>query len=287
MNIDDPTLEQVEVFHSSVAKHVQGLPKQTANTGALGSIGWGSIEAQMIVMRLLFMWRLLLLPMSNIYKVVFIRRFMQLVAFENKGIGPTANMIKLCVKFNLLAFVIDAVETGDYIGLNQWKSKIKNLVYSWDFKRFRIICTMYKTLDMFITDVNQHTMSPWWVHAFNNPTYVKLNRLLIRLLLNVSRQGKQMCIMCNDYCTNSREHILFECKGNSNNRQDNWLKVSEACPRPLLESMENMSIRNRTLFILNGFNVKFVTEWTHVYDSISRYVNSVWVFYQLCSKGVT
>ncbi len=51
---------------------IQNFPKQCAYPGGIVSMGWRSMESIIDISSLLFIWRILLLPMSNIYKILLI-----------------------------------------------------------------------------------------------------------------------------------------------------------------------------------------------------------------------
>jgi hypothetical protein len=68
MDVKSSSLETVETFHYHAAKTIQGLPAQAVNIGSLAAtLGWQSIDMHIDYRRLMFMWRVLLLPMSSIY----------------------------------------------------------------------------------------------------------------------------------------------------------------------------------------------------------------------------
>ena len=68
MDINPQSIEKITSFHAHAAKCIQGLPDQAVNIGCLATAGWQPIDMFIDLIRLLFMWRILLLPMSNIYK---------------------------------------------------------------------------------------------------------------------------------------------------------------------------------------------------------------------------
>ena len=69
IDVSDESIAELERFHFDAAKQCQGLLKNTANYGALVTVGWSTLNAHCDIVRLLFFWRLLLMPMS-----CFIRR---------------------------------------------------------------------------------------------------------------------------------------------------------------------------------------------------------------------
>ena len=72
MDIHGGSLDLLESFHFKAAKIVQGLSDQAVNVGSLITVGWKPIDLHIDHLRLMFLWRLLLLLMTNVYKTVMI-----------------------------------------------------------------------------------------------------------------------------------------------------------------------------------------------------------------------
>ena len=89
-NLTDDTMINLETFHFAAARHIQGLPANASNYGSIVTAGWKSLSAHCDIIRLLFVWRLLLLPMNCIYKRVLISRLLEMFYNVDKAfIGPT------------------------------------------------------------------------------------------------------------------------------------------------------------------------------------------------------
>ena len=93
LDISDVALQQLETFQCKCAKVMQALPIQTANVGSITTLGFKTIEATIELMRLLFLWRTLLLPISSIYKIILLRRLLQITT-QGFGKGPVNNIIE-------------------------------------------------------------------------------------------------------------------------------------------------------------------------------------------------
>ena len=74
----------LESMHSSVAKIVQSLPKQTSGPAVLVSLGCWSMHAILAYKRILFLWRILVKHMGSVDKVITVHGILEAV---NKGIG--------------------------------------------------------------------------------------------------------------------------------------------------------------------------------------------------------
>ena len=115
MNLDDNTLAEMESFQFECAKLIQGIPKNSANVGGIVTLGWSTAQAKINTKVLQFLWRILLLPHSDIYKVVLINRFYEAYRCKGNISGPVANMVNLCKRYNVMGIVIKSIETGKFM----------------------------------------------------------------------------------------------------------------------------------------------------------------------------
>ena len=283
MNVSDKSLESLEHFHINMSKHMQGLPKQCANAGSLGTIGWKSLETHIDFTRLLFLWRILLLPMHCIYKEIMVKLFVVITMSHVHNTSPTSTLLSTCKKYGFIDIVTLAIESGKYMTLNQWKTIVKNKLDIIDLQRWKITCTTYKSLLFVNINTDCHGLSAWWYHCYNDPVFSRQNRTIVKLLLNANRRGKNKCVLCNIE-NDSACHILFKCVAITELRRLLWDTVRVKCPEPFVMSIDNMTPEERVVFILNGFNVKYTHEFKDIYDCLSNYVHKIYIHYEyLCT----
>ena len=107
--VKDSDMNKLEQAHGRMAKHIQGLPKQTANCVCIVPLGWLSIEAYLDKMKLLFLWRLLLLSMKSIYKQVAIARICEHINSDYSDVSPIGDMVNIFRKYELMDILTLAV----------------------------------------------------------------------------------------------------------------------------------------------------------------------------------
>ena len=282
INTDDKSMTCLEKFHFSMAKLQQGLPIHCSNPGSLGTIGWKSIKSHIDIMRLLFLWQILLLPYSCIYKKLCIQRLCMIMYSNVDHCGPLFEIIQTCIKYRLLKIVRDALETGNYMSKAAWKALVTSTVNKFDLKHWKITCRMYKSLN--VLDTASVHMSAWWAHAFNDPKFARKNRTAVRLLLNVNMYCQRICPCCDMFILNNVDHVLFECTCNSEVRNVMWDIVRKSIPAPLFMAMVEMSNGERAKFILNGCNTNYLLDWKGVFDSLSNFIYSTYGKYDSMIK---
>ena len=118
MEVCNETMINVEQFHFGAAKHIQGLPSNRANYGAIVTAGWMTLSAHFDAIRLLFLWRLLLLPMNCLYKRILICRLADIFYNPEKVfLGPTKMIVDIYKKYDLYFVLRNAVINGKYLSL--------------------------------------------------------------------------------------------------------------------------------------------------------------------------
>ena len=273
MQVCNETMINIEKFHCGAAKNIQGLPSNCANYGAIVTAGWMSLSAHCDIIRLLFLWRLLLLPMNCLYKRMLLCRLVDIFYNPKKVfMGPTKAIVDICKKYDLYSVLRNAVLNGDYLSMSKWKKMVKQIVAKRDLKRIVCGCKLYKVLDYLNIDIAVTSISPWWQHAYRNPSFARKNITILRTLLNVERYGVNPCTKCNLMALDTVEHILFQCSAKSTERDEFWLKVLAACPQQLKAELLIMPFKTRSVFILNGFKCVFIEEWNKLYCALSMFI---------------
>ena len=283
LTLGKESMNAMETLNFQSSKIMQGLPKNTSDIGSIMSIGWNTIQATVDIARIMFVYRVLSLPVNNIYKVVMLRRIVECLNNCNCS-GPTQNMIDTCRKYNVLDYIAAAVDYGIQMTMYEWKKLVKGIVLEMDQRRCIISSKMYKSVSMFYMSDAKYCMLQWWHLAYKYPRATHDCRLLVKLIFNVYRLGKNICRECHLYKEDSIDHILFECICNKELREVRWLNVESSCPPQLKRELNRMPIKQRTRFILNAFQCKFVNEWMPMYIAVCSFVSAVYNEYYIKSK---
>ncbi len=281
MNSNDEVIEALEAFHSDNAKLLQGLPKQSANPSGLFTMGWKSIQSLIDVIRLQFLWRVIILPMDNIYKRVMLTRLYQVSTQEHNTIrdSPIVSIVKICSKYGLLNRIFDAIEAGQYMPKCSWNKLVKHIVYDHDFKRQVTTCILYRSLDR-VKFGSRFEISSWWKLCKTYPKFSKIGQCIVRLLVAAGQFEKQRCNKCNECMQMTFEHILFTCPEYDTKRKDLWRKVIQACPDRLAKEFNAMPNKDKTNILMNGLNNSYVYEWKDLFKCIGDFLNQMCIEYK-------
>ena len=189
--------------------------------------------------------------MNCIYKRVILSRLLESFYNVDKSfMGPTHMIVKICKKYGIYGILRNSVISGNYMLMSEWKKLVKQVVNNRDFRRIKLQCQLYKVLDNLKTNMKENTISPWWQHAYRNPSFGRLNITIIRVLLNVERFGFKVCSDCHDMAIDSVEHKMFKCEAVSNEKVLYWNKIIEVCPVQLANEFTTMSEKDQSVFFL-------------------------------------
>ena len=286
MPIGGTSICAMEQAHGEMAKMTQGLPSQTANVSCLATLGWKSLSTYIDILRLLFLWRLLLLPMSCIYKqVVIMRLYHHLYCPERSHTGPIYQILKVFRRYGLIDVLDNVLTTGIVLPLNNFKSLVKYKAKEMETDKFRVTCMLYKTLKLFKNCIQDIEMWPWWEFSSTFPVYGHKVRVMCRLLMDRHclsevtchyHKSSPNCKLCTDNVVESLSHMLFKCEALHCHRNKLWREVLESAPVALQQELCNMSDNERTVFIFSGLKCHFVIEWMDLYIKLLHFCTNMY-----------
>lgn len=270
MEMNTGIMDNMETFHSNMAKHVQNLPSRCSNIGSLAAVGWKNVSAHCNMLKFIFLWQLLTLPFKCVYKQVCIRRLCLLFYTDISRKGPLSNIVEACKEYGISEIVRSAIEAGDYMSKNVWKAMVKRVMGNLERKRWLIKCKLYKTLCFMSGD--SYKMCTWWTHAYFDHSFARQNRVIVRLLLNVNMYLEKVCQCCDMNVVNNATHVLFECPCSKELRVRLWDEVRENMPSELIWMIERMTLSEKTRFVLNACDTFYIKEWKEMFDTLSNYI---------------
>ena len=98
------------------------------------------------------------------------------------------------------------------------------------------------------------------------------------------RLGEHLCTLCQRYCYDSAQHIIFECEGACIDRDTLWEDIIDKCPKRLALELSKMSSNVKIEFLLNAMNCEYTDEWYNVYLSMCNYIHTIYMNHYKQSK---
>jgi hypothetical protein len=285
--ISDSSLDELEQAHGSMAKIAQGLPAQTANVAVLATLGWRSMATHIDLLKLLFMWRLLLLPMKNPYKMITLVRLWSILYYTKVNhTGPLYDIVKVFQKYGIMDTLDHAIKSGHCMPMLEFKGKVTNLITEVENERFKITCVMYKKIMLFSQCISNINMWSWWHFSHNTPEFANKIRVMCCLLVSQTclnsvvhhyRKSSPNCHLCTEHVNESVDHLLFDCKHFTNIRKQLWHDACVVLPPAMVYGFDKMSSVEKTVFMLSGMNCDYISEWNDIYIAIANFIYGMYI----------
>ena len=138
-------------------------------------------------LKLLFLWRILNLRIESVYRSVFLLRFFHcLTNTIYTNVSPVAQMIDLCVRYNVLNDVLDMIFCNTVYSKQSWKTHISTLIVQKEFVNWRFDLKLYNHLSVFKSVILKIEMCVWWEFVKFHRPLKRACCTMIRLLLVVT-----------------------------------------------------------------------------------------------------
>lgn len=217
-----------------------------------------------------------------VYKSIVLCR---IVEFYNniESCGPIFNILQIAKRYGLLDMIGQSVYSGVYFKRAKWKLCVKQSIKEYEHRRHIITATMYCKLGLYRSTITYFAMSPWWVHASRYPHERSHVVLLFRIVVGVqlfekdgNYNGRNKCGLCNNFSEGSLQHVLYECTCLRDVREKEMREITKYCPRPFIQYYSDLSLYDKTCFILNSFGCKtYVREFHDIFSFFGMFVTNM------------
>jgi hypothetical protein len=273
LDLSDKSLNELDSAQMVTAKRISGLATNTANIVPLAGLKWQRLSTHILRDSLFFMWQLMLLPMSSIYKKILVYRWIDIV--DNNHIanttGPVSNFINGCIQLNIYNDVERAIDTGQIMSKNAWKLIVKVKLKQKEENEWKGSSMMYDMECFKHVCSNVNDGWKWWVIA----------RWDCKVLYKIKLTWK-MFVRKYEYLPNNRKcicqteinivHILFECSMTDNEREMKWDSVINVMPECMKRDIEGMDAKEKVCFLYNCFNCDPIIEWMCIYHQVIEFL---------------
>ena len=285
---NEQSIIQFEKFHGHAAKVIQGMPNQTVNAACLAPLGWMSFQGYVDLKMMLFLWRILLLPVSCIYRqVVIARLWYHIYCRDGVHLGPSNDIVERFKKYAMLDMLVEALCHAKITSIGIMKGLVRKTIVEYENKCYQATVLLYKRMDIFGKCIPSIDMWPWYVFVnrvrpFSQRECKSIARLVFRescLNGDQDKMTKQSstCSLCDSGWPEDATHLLFVCEKFSDLRKELWSNVESSAPPELVTEMCKMTTKDRSMFILSAFNVKYVPEWDELYNAVLEFIHKIYV----------
>ncbi|OOZ37539.1 RNA-directed DNA polymerase, partial [Solemya elarraichensis gill symbiont] len=202
-------LRSLEVFQHFVCKLFLRLPTRTRSDMCESILGVHRITAEIDKRKLLFLHKLIVLPLNSIPKHMFHLRLFSYIITQ-KGNGFIPDICDILSRYNLTQYLTSFMETNGFPTKNVWKRIVKNRIrhtentllrtrinHDSDFARFRDVHNEYKPL------------VHWQISKTANDK--RKTFLLCKALSQIPQNIHQICEKCDRPFRDTLRHLVTSC----------------------------------------------------------------------------
>ena len=278
--INQSGLNEMEKEHRNMSKIIQNIPQNAPNASHFALVGWHTLDARISVMKLCFLWRLLCLPLDNIYRTV-LTFFLQLCLNNDEYVNlksPTYSMFTYVKRYNMTDVLVDSLHTDNEGKTLKFKNMIKNIVYTHELNCWRATMSLLYNLPFYKYCVPDIKMHPWWYFAKNTPSFYRQVSSVIALICGTQPKffqcnfNNMFCCLCPDRIVDSPIHVLFECPALNVHRNIYLSKIRLSMPLAMKNEFISMTYSDKLTFILSAMNSNYSREFSIIYKSMSLFV---------------
>ena len=267
----------LEHAHWKTAKQIQMLPAHTPNAAVLSHLGWICMESHIVILKLMFLIRILFLR-NCVYKNIVLWRI-----FNNKyneSTSPVSDILAIANKYELLDDILNVAKNGTFCSVEMLKKKVKLKVCQSDWNKQRLTLTMYEHLELYKNSVLRCKLWPWWVHSSKYPQCKRKCILMARLVTGLHNLEDNIntatyCSTCDLPVISTVQHCLFECTGLRDIRLREWEIFLQRIPAPLAECISLLSSQEKNILFFRGISDIYINDFKEVYDAVLDYVVNV------------
>lgn len=281
--IDEKCLNQLEVAHRNHAKLVQGLPPNIHKPAPLASIGWLSVSSLLALTQIMFLLRMLCLPIENVYRKIAMLSLQNVLDSIYTGVtgsrGPIYSMFMYIRMYKLDRYLFNCMQNGNMKQLPVMKKYIKDIIWNHEQDRWKATCILYKELYIYNKCIISIRIHPWWKLLITCPHLRDKVSSVLAIAMGGQPRGMQRnigfkkCPLCELHEVDTPTHILFSCPELTPTRTKAWHNVLRRMPPAMVIDVESLTLECKTTFILSGLNcISYVSEWKHVYVALCEFV---------------
>ena len=171
--INQTGFDEMEKAHRGMSKIIQNIPNSTPNASHLALVGWHTLDTKISIMKLSFLWRLLCLPIDNIYRKV-LTFFVQMCLNDDCYVNlksPTYSMFTYVKRYNLTELLVESLYKDNHGQISVYKNKIKNVVFKYEEYCWKATMFLLYDVPHYVYCVPDIRIHPWWNFVKNTPGF--------------------------------------------------------------------------------------------------------------------
>ena len=288
--VSDSEINILEKAHRKFAKLIQSLPENTPNPMPLATIGWLSMNSYIAMKKIMFLWQILYLTSTNIYRQIATHVILGVgPRCPQTSLSPIKEMYRMAWRYKMGLDIWDILIYGTSGSLNEKTKVTKQLISENETFMWKATCILYGNISDNQSIIKDVKMLSWWKYVRKKPSKMKQVSCLVAVISGTQPKGMQTnfqktCQMCNERFYESPEHVLMRCPHLRPQRLDYSHRIKSQMPEAMKNCYEAMTLTEKCTFLLSGFNSSYTDEWASIYGVVADFVYEMYrcryIFYE-------
>ena len=282
--VNEVGLQVIEQSHKTNAKLIMDMPNNTPSVTPLPMLGWLTINARIAILKLMFLWRIICLPIDNIYRRVLLCVLQPILKGNDYHTrSPTLSLYKYVEEYNLVETLNNCLLLDNIGKLPEYKRLIKKVVYEKELVRWKVTALFFHDLPLYVECVQNIEINLWLRVVRLVPSLFRQVSAILAIIAGVEPRrfqchfNNKRCFRCVNVLDDPK-HILFECESYSRVREFYMRYLLFLMPSPMRESFLNMTDSEKTIFLVSGLNCDFCQEWLYLYRATAVFVYEMYKY---------
>ena len=280
--VSDTGLAELEHAHRQHAKIVQGLPPNISRPACLATVGWLSMTSYVSLRKVLFLWQILSLSDTNLYKTVALYILRKCVAAGSVAMSttsPIVSMYESVCKYKLEERLWANITTGSWEDRSAIKQLVKKVIWSHEVRCWKASSICYPELCLYCEIVIGIHMHIWWKVASRLPELTKKISSIITVIMGGQPKtmqrnlGRKKCDLCHGYDPVNAIHIICKCPALEDIRTTATGSLLATMPAAMGQNFKEMNDNEKVKFLLTALSATFTPEWLQIYKGIANFIH--------------
>lgn len=268
---------EIERFQRYIVKRIQGLPIRTRTDMCEPMLGLYPISCDILIRKLMFLYKLLSLPTDSISQLIFLRKlFLYMSDNDLVTRGFIPEICKILYDYNLHFILKSCSDASLLPSKYTWKHLVRTAVLS---KQTELWRSRLEADDDFMRFRKLHTsISPaivWGVATCHNE--LKLCDFVARLWTIIPSKNQRICVACKQVYYEPVQHVVADCVCNKTLRDSFISSVCASFPIELHDLLYRADSET-FLLILLGAPSEIILD----YDMWRQFLLKAYMFVKAC-----
>ena len=232
--LNDTDVEVLEEFQKYAGRRIQRLHPRAPSVMSYATLGWIRLENFINIKKMLFVRTIIVLDDNSIHKRILkdrVRKFIQNPeeCILNRFYSPLYDILRILYIYDMLDSVIRMLNGTHWFSKTIWKNMVWHKAWLIEDRDWELKSRLFNNTRLYnkICDVPMYCV--WWKISDVFPALIRQCENMVKLICRASKlkvddykfkNRNVMCTLCDNYAREDTLHIILQCHGTEQLRND-------------------------------------------------------------------